>query len=124
MTPQPEWPASFTIAPAKITAYLLDPLHVDGGPKCAFLATFGYTPQKPDDLRRAILIHAQRENFRKFVPARRATKLYFEGPLPSLTPDRPNVRTVWQMDDDDPTRSARFVTLRPLPKASASPHAP
>lgn len=116
---RPEWPASFTIAPAKITAYLLDPAHVDGGPKCAFLVSFGFSPRSPDDLRRAILVHAHRDNFRRFVPARRAVKLDFEGLLLAPMPDLPNVRTVWQLNDDDPMQAARFVTLKPLPRRAA-----
>ncbi len=116
MTPEFGWPASFTIAPAKITAYLLDPNHPDGGPKYAFLAPFGFTPRNPEDLRRALLSHARRDNFAGFVPARRAVKLYFEGLLPTPTEARSNVRTVWQMDDDDPARAARFITLKPLPR--------
>ncbi|MGU3539650.1 DUF6883 domain-containing protein [Methylobacterium sp. A54F] len=119
MTHPPPWPARFTIAPAKITAYLLDPTHAEGGPKCAFLASFGFSRRNPGALSRAILNHAQRDHFRGYVPAHKAIKLYFEGPLVSLTTVDPNVRTVWQMDDDDPTRAARFITLKPLPKTKA-----
>lgn len=116
MKPEPAWPARFTIAPAKITAYLLDPNHADGGPKCAFLTPFGLTPRNPEDLARALLFHARRDTFVGFVPARKAVKLYFEGLLAAPADRWPNVRTVWQMDDDDRTRAARFITLKPLPR--------
>lgn len=42
--------------------------------------------------------------------------MYFEGELDTPTLPGPNVRTVWQVDDDDATRTARFVTLKPLRK--------
>lgn len=114
MNPRPRWPARFKVAPAKIFFYLLNPSHADGGPKCAILAQFGLTPQTPGKLYRALHAHASLKNFRNFVPAPGAFKMYFEGELDTPTLPGPNVRTVWQVDDDDATRTARFVTLKPL----------
>jgi hypothetical protein len=111
-----DWPSRFHIAPAKITAYLLNPHHTDGAAKCRFLAAFGFTPGNPDDLREALLGHCCRAHFRSVLPGYQAVKLYFEGPLAALIGLDPQVRTVWQIDEDDPSRTARFITLKPLPR--------
>ncbi|MCJ2088786.1 hypothetical protein MKK88_22790 [Methylobacterium sp. E-005] len=111
-----DWPSRFHIAPAKIAAYLLNLDHKDGAAKCRFLAVFGFTPRNPDDLRDALHRHRCRANFRGVRPGYEAIKLYFEGPLAALIGLDPQVRTVWQIDDGDPSRTARFITLKPLPR--------
>lgn len=112
MTDPDGWPSRFLVAPAKITAYLLNPGHRDGAAKCRFLAAFGFTPGDPD----ALLEHGLRPNFRGFLPGYRAIKLYFEGPLAARLGADPQVRTVWQVDDADSSRTGRFITLKPLPR--------
>ena len=111
-----EWPRRFFIAPAKVTDYLLNPDHKEGAAKCRFLATFGFEPSNPGDLTRALFDHSQTGHFRGFVPARQAMKLYFEGPLAAMEGLDPQVRTVWQVDEADASRTARFITLKPLPR--------
>ena len=111
-----DWPSRFHIAPAKITAYLLNLDHKDGAAKCRFLAAFGFTPLNPDDLRDALLKHCRRANFQGVHPGYEAVKLYFEGPLAALIGLDPQVRTVWQIDEGDLSRTARFITLKPLPR--------
>lgn len=115
-TSEADWPSRFHIAPAKITAYLLDPQHKDGAAKCRFLVAFGYTPRNPDDLRDALLGHCRRAHFRGTRAGYEAVKLYFEGPLAALIGLDPQVRTVWQIDESDLSRTARFITLKPLPR--------
>lgn len=107
------WPAHFFLEPRKITAYLLNPSSRDGAGKCKFLAQFGFTPHNPRDLWDAIHRHRIEENFGGVRPGFQAVKLYFDGPLISIGIDRPYVRTVWQIDDADRTRTARFITRKP-----------
>lgn len=116
MTDPDAWPSRFHVARAKVSAYLLNPSHRDGAAKCRFLAAFGFTPGDPDALIDALLDPARQPHFRGFVPGYRATKLYFEGPLAARSGLDPQVRTVWQVDDADPSRTARFITLKPLPR--------
>lgn len=116
MTNRDEWPRAFHIPPAKVTDYLLNPTHRDGAPKCRFLAAFGFGPGNPHDLFRALFDHGRQNQFRRFVPAHQAVKLYFEGPLAAVRGPDPHVRTVWQVDDADQSRTARFITLKPLPR--------
>ncbi len=116
MTDRDGWPRRFHIAPAKVTEYLLNPHHRDGAAKCRFLAAFGFEPGKPDDLIRALFDHSRQSNFRGLRQAHRAVKLYFEGPLTTMSGPAPQVRTVWQVDEADESRTARFITLKPLPR--------
>lgn len=110
------WPPRFEIAPAKVTRYLLNHDHPDGAAKCRFLAAFGFGPAQADDLVQALHAHRRLEHFRRIVPAWQAIKLYFEGPLTALVGPDPQVRTVWQVDEADATETARFITLKPLPR--------
>lgn len=110
------WPARFVVAPPKVTDYLLNSDHPDGGPKAKFLAQFGYGPKNALDLYHALISHSQRENFVGTVRGHKAVKLYFHGLLFSLTHEQPNVRTIWQIDFGDKTHTARFISLKPLPK--------
>ena len=116
MTDPDAWPSGFSVAPAKVTAYLLNPSHRDGAAKCRFLTAFGFAPGDPGALIAALLDHARRPNFRGFLPGYRAIKLYFEGALATRAGPNPQVRTVWQVDDADAFRTARFITLKPLPR--------
>ncbi|WP_156635510.1 DUF6883 domain-containing protein [Methylobacterium sp. Leaf123] len=116
MSDDDAWPARFIVAPAKVTDYLLSADHPEGGPKAAFLKQFGFTAANPLDLYHALISHSQRENFAGTIEGHKALKLYFHGLLFSLTPEQPNVRTVWQLDEGDASRTARFITLKPLPK--------
>jgi hypothetical protein len=75
-----------------------------------------YTPRNPDDLRDALLGHCRRAHFRGTRAGYEAVKLYFEGPLAALIGLDPQVRTVWQIDESDLSRTARFITLKPLPR--------
>ncbi len=110
------WPRRFHIAPAKVSDYLLIPTHRDGAAKCRFLLGFGFEPGRPDDLIQALFDHGRESNFRAYMPAHQAVKLYFEGPLAAVRGPDPQVRTVWQVDEADASRTARFITLKPLPR--------
>lgn len=53
------------VALAKITDYLLEPTHPDGGPKCRFFASFGFAATDPAELMDALQAHARmRPTFR------------------------------------------------------------
>ena len=100
------------VAPTKITHYLLDDGHPDGGPKSRFLRSFGFDPASPGVLRDALLAHALTHDVS-------ATHLVEQGEVfevtgPMLAPDGrlPMIRTVWIIlkGETDP----RFVTLKPV----------
>lgn len=110
MTKMPDAELAY-VPEEKITAYLLEPAHPEGGDKAAFLISFGFRVTAPEELRDALLRHAREGT----VAATRATpfgpQYAVEGPL--RTPDArdPGFRTVWlrRVGEAGP----RFVTSYP-----------
>ena len=47
------------IAPEKLSGYLLDPNHAEGGAKARFFLGFGFSAQRPEALATALLAHAK-----------------------------------------------------------------
>ena len=103
---------SATIDPRKIGGYLLSDHHKTGGPKSRFLKLFGFDPERPGELRAALLDHAQEHPVGAIIPAEHGIKYEVNGPMSSPDGRVPKVRTVWIIhhDETDP----RFVTLKPL----------
>lgn len=95
----------------KLSGYLLDHDHPDGGPKARFLESFGFSQRGPDELRRAILAHAVAH--RVTVQRRTEFGIMYEvvGRLASPDGRDPVVRSVWIIDDGSET--PRLVTLVP-----------
>ena len=48
-----------SIDPRKVTHYLLDPRHPDGGPKAAYFMRFGFREEDPKPLMEALLEHGR-----------------------------------------------------------------
>ncbi len=103
-----------TVARAKITDYLLNPAHRQGGPKATFFLRFGFIA---DDwevmaaaLRRHILIHEIVATGR----TKEATTYAVVGAL--VTPDgrNPSVRSAWYIRDGETT--PRFSSAYPAKK--------
>jgi hypothetical protein len=108
----PDWPRSWSLDPRKISSYLLDESHIEGGPKARFFKRFGFGMHDPLALSSALLDHPAESTFvGETISGRGDVKVIFEGPI--VTPDgrNPRVRTVWRLDD---ARNAYFVTAVPL----------
>ena len=107
-------PHSFTIDKRKLTDYLLNPLHKDGGPKARFFVKLGFSTSDPNVLARALLSHAQPERYVRAQSTPWGDRLIFEGSLdaPNGRPFR--IRTIWQVKPDDPAEAV-FVTAIPMP---------
>ena len=110
MTKMPDAEVAY-VPEEKITAYLLEPVHPEGGDKAAFLIRFGFRVAAPEELRDALLQHAREGT----LAATRATpfgpQYAVEGPL--RTPDArdPGFRTVWLRKAGE--AGPRFVTAYP-----------
>ena len=98
---------------AKLSSYLLDPSHEDGGPKSKFLESIGFHLDRPSDLEAALLGHAA-ANEATEIATPFGVKYHVDGILFSPTGRSAYVRTVWQIDTG--TTAPRFVTLRPRVK--------
>lgn len=105
-------PTAFTISLEKISGYLLNPTHPDGGSKARFFELFGFTATAPDILAEALLAHAASANLaREGLTPFGDIKLIYEGPLYAPSGRSPIVRTVWRLLPDD---TAHFVTAVPM----------
>ena len=105
-------PTAVAISSEKISGYLLNPAHPDGGSKARFLAVFGFSGDAPEILAQALLAHAKPEHLAKegLTPLG-DVKVIYEGPLQAPNGRSPLVRTVWRLLPDD---TAHFVTAVPL----------
>jgi len=48
----------FLVPRAKLTEYLLNPKHPEGGSKARFFMALGFSPETPEALEEALLLHA------------------------------------------------------------------
>ncbi|MDP4022377.1 hypothetical protein Q8W71_07070 [Methylobacterium sp. NEAU 140] len=103
----------FTVEQAKVTRYLLNVAHAEGGSKAKYLLRFGFTPDDPQPLVVALVRHAI-ANFptgRRVQPPKGLPRLVFEGPSEAPDGRRMHLRTVWEVTA--PTE-LRFITAVPL----------
>ena len=103
-----------SIDDAKITSYLLDETHEEGGSKAAFFMSFGFDPAQPVVLADAILQYGQRHDFLSMQSSPHGEKYVIDGPLECPDGRAPIVRAVWIIDDGD--SAPRFVTAYPGPR--------
>jgi hypothetical protein len=96
---------------AKLTGYLLDPSHPRGAAKARFLITFGFAPERPDELRAAFLEHARQNDVSGVQQTAFGTIFEIDGPLPSPDGRDPVVRVVWMQDIG--TVAPRLITMVP-----------
>ncbi|SFU41088.1 hypothetical protein SAMN02799631_00526 [Methylobacterium sp. 174MFSha1.1] len=107
-----DWPAEWLIAPRKVTHYLLNDAHKEGGPKARFFLRFGFSAANPNEFVFALLEHPRRNRLARDVKTDAGDrKLVFEGEIQAPDGREPRVRTVWSVD---PNGHARFVTAVPL----------
>lgn len=95
---------------AKLTGYLLNPLHPKGRSKAAFLLHVGFTPERADELRRALLAAAGEVDMVEIVSP---YGLKYTGAGVLRTPTGTDVafRTMWVLLDNVPPPF--FVTAYP-----------
>ena len=96
---------------AKIKDYLLSETHVVGRAKAAFFYELGFTRERPEDLRRALLDVARRGDIAEVVRTPYGTKYVVDGLLLAPTGERVKVRTVWIVERGD--FRPRLVTAYP-----------
>ncbi|KQQ12784.1 hypothetical protein ASF56_06420 [Methylobacterium sp. Leaf122] len=96
----------------KIVKYLLNVDHPKGGPKARFFLSFGFDPDRPGIMADALLGHFIL-NPGTPVPATQGAleRMVIEGPLMSPDDRNPQVRSVWQREDDG--TAWRLITAVP-----------
>jgi hypothetical protein len=99
------------IAEAKLTNYLLDAHHPDGGSKAKFLMLFGFRRDEPDVLRSALATHAGTANVLSTRVNAHGTLYELGGVLQSPDGRNPVVHVIWMIDTS--TTAPRLITLVP-----------
>jgi hypothetical protein len=99
-----------TIAERKLTHYLLNLDHPEGGPKANYLIQRGFAAEGPETLRGAIEAAARSQTTIKVERNRHGAKYVLQCEIETPSGARPCVQTVW-IDQGD--GQARFVTLVP-----------
>ena len=100
------------IDPRKVSDYLLNLRHPDGGPKAAFFIRFGFGPDNPQALIEALLADGRANNVARLQKKEFGTSYIVEGPLNTPDGRNPNLRTVWIIENDG--GAPYFVTAVPL----------
>jgi hypothetical protein len=80
---------------AKITTYLLNETHPEGGGKALFFIHFGFSVAQWDIFVRALIRHAYEHEVVKTHPTRFGMRYVIEGELDTPSGRKPNVRVVW-----------------------------
>jgi len=97
----------------KITKYLLNLNHPDGGPKAKFFLAGGFSLARPYQFATALIRHYEDNEPTKLSAHRLGgSKLVIEAPLPVPDGRQPRVRSVWRVPEGG--RIAHFVTAYPL----------
>jgi len=96
----------------KITEYLLSEAHQFGGPKAVFFMEFGFKKEKWAILAEALRTHAQKHPVVSLIDSGFGPRFTVEGPLECPDGRKPQVRTVWQLDEGK--IAPRLITAYPL----------
>jgi hypothetical protein len=98
----------------KIAGYLLSATHKRGRGKARFFMSFGFDAKSPDDLRRALILHAAANDVVSLQETEHGTKYTILGPLPAPDGRAPVIRSIWIVDRG--RQRPRFVTAFPGPR--------
>ncbi len=96
----------------KITEYLLNTAHPDGGPKAQFFLQCGFTKDRWTTLADALKRHASVHAVAKEEKTLFGTKYVIEGILETTTHRRPLIRSVWFLKEHE--KKIKLVTAYPI----------
>ena len=112
MRPYVSWPAGFSIAPEKLTGYLLNE-RGNSPAKARWWLAQGFRIEDPSDLQAALFAHTTASNFVGITlrPRWSGHSLIFKGWIDTPNGGRPNIRSVWQVDYATPAGLAGIARL-------------
>lgn len=96
----------------KITGYLLNPSHPYGASKCRFFAGHGFRVEEWPKLAAALVIHGRQHEVAEQTETPFGPRYEVQGELEAPDSSRPQVRTVWQLDEGE--IAPRLITAYPL----------
>jgi hypothetical protein len=103
---------SLVVEQQKLCGYLLNPSHRHGASKARFFAEFGFSSDGWQDLARALREHGQAHSVSRKKETPFGPRYEVEGELAGLDGRRPQVCTVWQLDEGQ--IAPRLITAYPL----------
>lgn len=99
------WLIAPAIADAKITAYLLNVDHPQGGPKARYFLERGFergfSLETPGPFIEAMLRHCVASSLVQTVRTEFSVKHVYEAPMPTPDGQCPRIRSVWSVADGD-----------------------
>lgn len=107
-----DWTPNLTIPSDKLSEYLLNLDHPDGGPKAQFFLDRGFSPPPNVWLIQALFHHARPSNLVKDMATGFGTKYVYEGIMRMPDESSHRVRSVWFEYPNDPRRF--LVTAYPF----------
>ena len=96
----------------KVADYLLNPAHRFGASKARFFTHFGFRLAAWEQLAQALREHGRKHEVTKLRETGFGPRYEVEGRLPCPNGRRPQVRTVWQLDEG--AVAPRLLTAYPL----------
>ncbi len=99
------------IAPGKLSSYLLNPAHPDGGPKAKFFLARGFLRECPEELGAALERHVSEAAEVKRTWHPDGAKVVFMCAMTAADGTRPCIRSVWI--EDTAASHRRLVTAYP-----------
>ncbi len=96
------------VPPAKITQYLMNPDHEEGGPKQAFFIRFGFSADQVEVMTASLTAHPDLHPIETTSDDRWGTTLTIRCSVPTPDGRDPCIRTVWMVRKGE--TDARFVT--------------
>ena len=105
-------PDKLVVEREKISDYLLNPAHRYGASKARFFTEFGYRIEAWERLAEALREHGRTHEVARTRETGFGPRYAVEGELNTPDGRRPNVRSVWQMDEG--AVAPRLLTAYPL----------
>jgi hypothetical protein len=105
------------VPPQKITAYLLDDTHPEGGDKARFFLSHGFSPLRPQELSNALLGHVRELEIANTRTNPYGTTYAVDGPIAAPNGRKPFIRSVWVRESTRP--NPRLVSAYPVGKMTA-----
>jgi len=85
----------------KISAYLLNVGHTEGGPKARFFIARGFDPDSPRPFLAALMRHGRPSHLVRETATGFGVKRVYEGPFETPDGTGPRVRSVWHEAEGD-----------------------
>ncbi|MFQ5447271.1 MAG: DUF6883 domain-containing protein [Saprospiraceae bacterium] len=93
--------AMANIREEKLTKYLLNLSHPDGLNKARFFMLCGFSPENPEELRSALLTHAQTTSVKETKTNPFGAKYVLEGTLAAPDGTYPKIVSIWIIEHEN-----------------------